>query len=174
MQTIRGGAAVVVLLTLAAASAWAETPKALQPLQFLVGTWKAEGGGAPGQGSGSFAFIRSLQDRVLLRTNTAEYPAAEGQPASRHDDLMVLYVSDTGDVRADYYDSEGHVIRYAATAVTERELTLVSEASSNGPRFRLSYKLGDGGALAGAFDVAPPGKPDAFAPYLHWTARKAP
>ena len=28
------------------------------------------------------------------------------------------------------------------------------------------------GTLNGRFDVAPPGKPEAFAPYLSWTARK--
>jgi hypothetical protein len=170
---IRCGILAAVALLLGVATVQAATPPPLQALQFLVGTWRAEGGGGPGQGSGTFSFARSLQDRVILRTNTADYPAAGDRPASRHDDLMVVYVSDGGSVRADYYDSEGHVIRYAATAASDQELTLVSDAAAGAPRFRLSYKLGKDGVLAGSFDIAPPGKPDAFAPYLHWTARKS-
>ena len=51
------------------------------------------------------------------------------------------------------------------------ELTLVSEVSTGAPRFRLIYKLDANGLLAGRFEVAPPGKPDSFGPYLAWTAR---
>lgn len=165
-----------VFLTLVLAlTPWAvraEAPKPLQALQFLIGTWRGEGGGGPGQGSGTFSFERSLQDRVILRKNASEYPAAENRPASRHDDLMVLFVSDGGDIRADYYDSEGHVIRYAAATVTDHELTLVSDAGASAPRFRLSYTLGQDGVLKGSFEIAPPGKPDSFTPYLTWMARK--
>lgn len=148
------------------------TPKALEPLAFLLGEWRAEGGGAPNEATGGFTFALSLQDRVIVRTNYADYPATKDKPASRHDDLMVLYSNASGELRADYYDSEGHVIRYVGTTPAVGELTLVSEIESGAPRFRLSYKLGSDGLLAGRFEIAPPGKPDSFGPYLAWTARQ--
>jgi len=156
-----------------AGAAAAPLPRPLEPLRFLVGDWPATGGGAPGEASGGFAFESRLQDRVLVRTNHADYPAAAGRPASRHEDLMILYASDAGAIRADYYDSEGHVIRYTGEVPAPNHLTLVSEASDHAPRFRLSYSLGEDGVLSGRFEVAPPGKPDAFAPYLSWTAKRS-
>jgi hypothetical protein len=150
----------------------AETPKDLEPLRFLLGEWQAEGGGKPGEPSGGFTFTASLQGRVIVRTNHADYPAAAGKPASRHEDLMVLYAAESGELRADYYDSEGHVIRYAVDTPSAMELTLTSDVVSGAPRFRLSYRLGADGILAGRFEIAPPGKPGAFGPYLAWTARR--
>jgi hypothetical protein len=85
---------------------------------------------------------------------------------------MVLYATEAGDIHADYYDSEGHVIRYVCTSASTTELVLVSEPSSSAPRFRLSYKLVPDGVLNGTFEVAPPGKPESFGPYLAWTSRR--
>jgi hypothetical protein len=51
-------------------------------------------------------------------------------------------------------------------------LVLVSEVVSGAPTFRLSYKLAAGGVLGGRFEMAPPGKPESFEPYLTWTARR--
>jgi hypothetical protein len=85
---------------------------------------------------------------------------------------MVLYAADDGKLRADYYDSEGHVIRYSASVPGEGQLTLVSDPASAGPRFRLGYKLKADGTLDGSFEIAPPGKPDTFQPYLSWTGRR--
>src|SRR5207344_2341135 len=144
----------------------AAPPKDLRPLGFLLGDWQADRGGMPGEASGGFTFAPSLQDRVIVRTNYAEYPAASGKPASRHDDMMVLYATESGELRADYYDSEGHFIRYVGTMPSAGELILVSEISSGAPRFRLTYELGPDGVLDGRFEVAPPGKPDSFGPYL--------
>ena len=150
-------------------------PEGLAPLRFLLGDWQANGGGKPGEASGGFTFAASLQDRVIVRTNYAEYPAAGDKAASRHDDLMVLYATESGELRGDYYDSEGHVIRYVGTTPSPGELILVSEVSSGAPRFRLTYKLRADGGLDGRFEVASPGKPESFGPYLAWTShRKSP
>ena len=35
-------------------------------LEFLLGNWVAEGGGAPGQGTGGFSFAPDLQGTILL------------------------------------------------------------------------------------------------------------
>jgi len=165
-------AAVGVAVLLAPGVGQAAAPKALESLGFLLGEWQAGGGGKPGEASGGFTFAAELQDRVIVRTNHADYPATADKPASRHDDLMVLYATEAGDIRADYYDSEGHVIRYAGTSSAPGQLTLVSEPAGGAPRFRLIYELKADGALYGSFEAAPPGKPDAFAPYLSWTSRR--
>jgi hypothetical protein len=149
-----------------------EAPHPLQPLGFLLGEWEASGGGSPGQASGGFTFAAGLQGRVILRTNYADYPATSGKPAFRHDDLMVVYATEAGEIRADYYDSEGHVVRYAGTTPGTGQLTLVSEPATASPRFRLSYRLQPDGTLEGRFEIAAPGEPEAFKPYLSWTARR--
>src|SRR5260370_6189124 len=81
------------------------------PLQFLVGNWTGEGGGEPGQGSGSFTFAPDLQGKILVRKNVAEYPPSNGKPAYRHDDLMVVYHDYAARrLRAIYFDSEDHAL----------------------------------------------------------------
>src|SRR5205807_4945047 len=81
----------------------------LAPLQFLVGEW--EGIGDQAGATGGFTFAWGVQDHVIVRTNHSDTPARGGTPASRHDDLMVGHV-EAGVVKANYFDSEGHVIRY--------------------------------------------------------------
>src|SRR5712692_4440664 len=77
------------------------------PLQFLVGQWTGEGGGEPGQGSGSFSFTPDLQGKILVRKNVAEYPPSKEKPAYRHDDLMVIY-------------RDGHPASFARSTLTAR------------------------------------------------------
>jgi hypothetical protein len=159
--------------TLIAVSAHAASPKPLEPLGFLLGEWVASGSGQPGEASGSATFARDLQDRVLIRKSYAEYPATAQAPASRHDDLMLIYASADSTVQADYYDSEGHVIHYTASVPAPGAVVFVSGASEGGPRFRLSYKLNADDILEGEFAISPPGKPDEFAPYLKWKSHRA-
>jgi hypothetical protein len=169
-----GVAALCLVVSGSAGSAQVAGPRELEPLAFLIGNWGAAGSGQPGQGAGSAEFARGLQDRVILRTSFSEFPAAEGRPASRHDDLMVIYVGAAGAVRADYWDSEGHVIRYAVQTPAPGRAVLVSDTVGGEPRYRLSYELDPSGMLKGEFAIAPPGTPEAFKPYLSWTSRKTP
>lgn len=130
------------------------------PFEFLTGDWIGEGSGDPGQGSGEFSFKVDLQGAVMIRKNIARYPA------STHDDLMVMYrESPTGPVRADYYDNEGHVIRYAVTA-TEGSAQFLSDAAARTPRYRLTYKVTGKDTLSIQFEIAPPDHPDVFKTYL--------
>lgn len=76
-------ARLVLSLALAAVSVHAETPKQLEPPTFLLGQWEAFGGGKPGEGVGSATFAFSLQNRVMIRTSYAEYPATGTTPAPR-------------------------------------------------------------------------------------------
>jgi hypothetical protein len=166
-------AAGPLLLLLAGSTGWAKEPAALEPLAFLVGEWRASGEGQPGTGSGKAVFARGLQDRVIVRTSYAEYPGAPGQPASRHDDLMIIFAAPEGGARADYYDNEGHVIRYAVQVPGPGRAVFLSEPGAGQPRFRLSYALDAAGVLAGEFAIAPPGATDAFKPYLTWKSPRA-
>jgi hypothetical protein len=143
----------------------------LEPLAFLIGEWPAEGGGQPGAGTGVATFTRDVQDKVIVRRNDAEYPAAAGKPATRHDDLMVIYAA-PGGIRADYYDSEGHVIRYVVQSPAAGQAVFLSEAAAGAPRFRLAYTLTAPGVLKGEFAIAPPGAPEAFKPYLTWESHR--
>jgi len=172
MRSLRGMVLVFAVMLVAVSSS-AEAPKQLEPLAFLLGNWEASGSGKPGEAAGAATFARGLQDRVIIRTSYAEYPASAKALASRHDDLMIIYASEGAGIRADYYDNEGHVIHYTVTIAAPGEASFVSDIAAAAPRFRLNYKLGSDGALTGEFAIAPPGKPEAFSRYLAWESRKA-
>ena len=84
---------------------------------------------------------------------------------------MVIY-QEAQALRADYYDSEGHVIRYSATVPESHSVIFTSEPAASNPVFRLSYQLNSDGELKGSFEIAMPNAPDTFTPYLSWSAVK--
>jgi hypothetical protein len=104
-------------------------------LRFLFGNWQAID--LPAGESGGFTFKLGVQDHVVIRTNEAHYPAAGDRPASNHDDLLVIYRED-GSLKADYFDSEGHVIRYVVDTPSTNVATFVSTRSAGQPRYRLT------------------------------------
>ena len=129
-----------------------------------VGEWSGEGGGKPGTGGGTCSFKFDLDQQVLVRRNHSEYPAAAGRPATVHDDLMMIYPGTESErPRAIYFDNEGHVIEYSAAGDV---VTFVSKPAQSSPQFRLVYKKLDAQTLTIAFEMAPPGQPGAFKPYL--------
>ncbi len=166
-------AALLGIGTLCPARA-ASLPPALAPLEFLLGDWEGGGGGTPGQSQGGTSFAPSLQDRVIIRTNFAVTAATGTTPASRHDDLMIVYADERGAVRADYYDNEGHVIRYTVTAPRPGRAVFTSAAAAGVPQYRLTYDAGPSGLVSGTFAIAPPDKPGAFTPYLTWEMKRTP
>lgn len=160
------------LLTLAASlAAQAPVPTAdpFHPVRFLVGEWTGEGDGKPGAAKGAASFRFELDGKVLVRRSHAEYPAANGRPATRHQDQMTIF-AEGGLLKAFYVDNEGHVIRYLVAPVAEG-VAFTSEPAP-GPRFRLTYLKKSEALTALRFELAPPGKPEAFAPYLEATTRK--
>jgi hypothetical protein len=141
------------------------------PAQFLIGQWSGEGTGQPGQGTGAFSFTPDLEGKILVRKSFAAYPAADGKPASRHDDLTIVYRDETsGQLRAMYFDSEGHVIPYSVKAADGGGVVFVSEGASTTMRFRLTYQSTGADRVKLKFEIAPPGKD--FASYLEATARR--
>ena len=140
----------------------------------LGGTWTGEGGGEPGVGSGGFSFRLDLQGKIMIRRNTATYPATKDRPAATHEDLMVVYrESATSPLRADYYDSEGHVIRYTvAMSADGKSAQFLSDPAPSAPRYRLTYTSVGTDQVRINFEIDPPDKP--FASYIEARARRKP
>jgi hypothetical protein len=167
---MKSGVVALVLMAASGAAATAQAPpRDLGALHFLLGDWETVGT-PPGE-SGAFVFSLAVQDQAIVRTSYAKYEARDGHPASRHDDLMLIVVEDNR-LRADYVDSEQHVIRYAVELRGPNEAVFVSDVKAASPRYRLSYSLGADGILTGQFEIAPPDAPAAFTTYLAWKARK--
>ncbi len=156
-------------LTRMPASSTVPAGSALAPVAFLLGTWDAvpDATGA----TGSCTFAMSLQDRVMVRTNHANTPASGGQPASGHDDLMAIYVEGSA-LKADYYDSEAHQIRYVVSSSGPNRAVFLAEATATAPGYRLTYWLDAPGIVKGQFEFAQPGKPGVFTTYLSWSMKK--
>jgi hypothetical protein len=140
--------------------------------RFLFGEWTGEGKGNPGEGTGTFTFELSLDANVLVRKNHTMFPATKDRPASVHDDLLIVY-AEGGEMRGIYFDNEHHVIHYAVSASPgAKAVTFVSDPAANAPRFRFRYTVLDKDRVNNAFEIAPPGKPEAFAPYLEGVSRR--
>ena len=136
------------------------------PLAFLIGEWTGEGGGGPGQGSGGFSFLPDQGGKILIRKNRADYPASKDRPAFSHTDLMIVYTEPAeAKLRAIYFDMEDHVIHYTVEPSADgNSVQFVSES------FRLTYRKAGPNSLALKFEIAPPGKPGAYATYIDATA----
>jgi hypothetical protein len=141
------------------------------PLQFLIGHWSGEGSTADqGSGVGAFSFAPDLQSKILLRKNFAEYPATNGKPAYRHDDLMIVYHDGVSDeLRAVYFDSEEHLIHYVIKP-SGTSVVFLSEGSQDAARFRLTYTGLGPDKLKLKFEIAAPGKD--FATYIEASAHR--
>ena len=140
------------------------------PVQFLAGHWTGDGGGEPGRGSGSFSFAPDLQGKILVRKSFAEYPAANGKPAYRHDDLMIVYRDGSSrQLRAIYFDNEEHAIPYSIQS-SPGGVVFESEGPRDAARFRLTYTSAGSGRLKLKFEIAPPGKE--YATYIEAGAKR--
>jgi len=137
-------------------------------LQFLVGNWEVEA--KPGEGAAHFEFSVDLQGKVLIRKNHVDLPGATG---AAHDDLLVIAQEGIpATIHASYFDSDGYLGRYTVTA-NGNQAVFVSDSIPKLPRYRLTYTGLPDGRLNAKLEVAPAGKPNAFANYLEWVAKKA-
>ncbi len=165
-----------LVLVISASTSFAQGPKKDEwaDLKGLLGNWVGEdSAGAPGKASaGGCSFATDLQGKVIVRKNHSEYPAANGRPASVHDDLMIIFHRGSA-VRAAYYDSEGHEINYAvAYNAADKSWTFVSDRTSGAPRFRLIYTQSSASELKLKFETAPPDSPEAFKTYIEATLKR--
>jgi hypothetical protein len=166
--------AVVMALAVGGAQAAAQKADPWSAYRFLIGTWTGEGQGQPGTSSGTATFKLDLDGRIIVRTNRVTVAATAQQPASVHEDLMVIYRDAPGQpVKAIYFDNEDHTIEYDVTASADGTVvTFVSKAIPSAPRFRLVYTLLNPASVDVKFEMAPPGSPDAFKVYTQGIMRK--
>ena len=164
---------LVLFLSLPLVSTHTQTkPVDWQPFQFLLGEWIGEGSGSPGQGEGGFTFSFDLQNTILVRKNYANYTATKEHPAFSHNDLMVMY-QEEGKTRAVYFDNEKHVINYIVSfSADSNSIIFLSDPVPSAPRFRMTYTKSGTESVKIAFEIAPPGKPESFAPYIEAAARR--
>jgi len=124
---------------------------------WLIGEWKGEGSGKPGQGGGTFSFTTDLDGNILIRKSHSEYPASASRPAVVHDDLMIVSLDFTGNpTKAIYFDNEGHTINYSIT-YAPKTIVLISDIIPNVPVFRLTYTSLDDQSVNTKFEMSQDG-----------------
>jgi hypothetical protein len=155
--------AFVCLLPFLASADGADDP--WKPVRFIIGDWIGDGSGKPGEGTGEFSLKPDLGGRILVRRNHNEYPAQAGRPNGlTHDDLMIIYPAQrAGPFRAEYFDSEGHVIHYVVSC-SEGKAVFLSDNPPDATRFRLTYQRKGGDKLVIDLEIAQANQD--FRPYL--------
>jgi hypothetical protein len=141
------------------------------PFLPLVGSWVGEGGGKPGVANGGFTYTFDLDKNILTRRNFAQYPAAEGRPASRHDDLLIIYPVQQSGFSAIYFDNEGHTIQYNVSFEKDSSTFVFTSTNSAGPKFRLTNKLLSPDYMKIVFEFSPGGAAP-MQTYIEAEARK--
>lgn len=136
----------------------------------LIGEWKGEGSGQPGQGGGTFSFAFNLDKKVIERKSHSKYPATKDKSLIIHDDLMIIYLDYIGNPsKAVYFDNEGHVINYSIT-YAENTIVLTSDKISHVPVFRLTYTLLDNETVDTKFEMSNDG--ENFMTYIEGKSKK--
>ena len=136
----------------------------------LMGKWKTEINGTPGEGKGSFTFNTSLDKNILERHSHTVYPATGDKPETMHDDLLIIYKDFSGHpFKAIQFDNEGHTIRYDIK-YKPGNIIFTSEWVTGMPVFRLTYTLLDDGMLNTRFEISKDGI--AFQIYMEEKSKK--
>jgi hypothetical protein len=123
----------------------------LAPLAFMVGDWKSVGDSA-GPGAGGVSSIHlDLGGRLLVRR---DHVLTRGGAA--FDIYMVVY-ADGDHLRAEFIDTEGHVIHYAVTPGAGPSVVFESPPVGVAvPGYRLTYTARAANRLHILFEIAPP------------------
>ena len=151
-------------------NSFAQQNPAWDKWSWLIGEWKGEGNGQPGQGGGTFSFQTDLDGKILVRKSRTDFPASENKPAFSHEDLMIVSLDYTGSPsKAIYFDSEGHTINYSIT-YAPKTIVLLSDNIPNVPVFRLSYSFIDDKTAGIKFEMSQNG--EKFMMYLEGKSTK--
>jgi hypothetical protein len=128
-----------------------------QKWNWLMGEWVGEGSGKSGQESGWFSLQSDLDRKILVRKNHSEHPASKDMPGNIHDDLMIVFLDNTGyPGKAIYFDNEGHVINYTIS-FADTSIIFASDRIQNMPVFRLTYYLIDKENIMVKFEMSQDG-----------------
>ncbi|MEA1676114.1 hypothetical protein [Nitrospirillum sp. BR 11163] len=161
--------AVAVLATLAVAPQ-AMAAESLAALSFLVGKRVADTDPAarPNQG-GTSEITPDLNGTLLVRRDRTHM--VEGGDL----DMVMTMYAEGGHLRADFFDTVGHVIHYRVTDLEPgHRVQFTSDPAPANPTFRLTYEGLAGGRLAVRFEIAPPGSPPSFKLFTEGTLSPAP
>jgi hypothetical protein len=162
----------------AAAQTPAQTPAPAPPdpfksLTFLEQNWEANTNGFNGvKSTGTYTFRRQLGGHILSRVATTDI-ACKGPTDfdCGHSDMLYIFQDAPGQpLKAIYFDNEGHVIHYDVTTPAPQSVVLLSDPSTPGPRFRLTYEIKDA-LLLGKFQMQMPGQSE-WKSYLEWSGPK--
>jgi hypothetical protein len=166
---------VLMLLGLSSVQGQETRPtKEWKAFDFVLGEWTWVGGGLPGQGKGVSTFRPELDGTVLVRKTHLDYAATKERAAFAHDDLLYVYHEPLDNsLHAIFFDGGGHVIRYSVTVPPdENSLQFLSDAAPAGTRCRMTYTRTGPDSVTEKFEIAPPGKPDEFAAYVEFAAKR--
>ena len=139
-------------------------------LSFLEGEWSAATAGAAGTSNvvGSYTFRRELGGHVIARHSSSASCKGPTDFDCQHGDLLYVFVEGAGhDLKAIYFDSEGHVVHYSVSTPTPSSAIFLSDPSVPGPQFRLVYELKDK-LMSGKFQMHMPGQSE-WKSYLEWS-----
>ena len=142
--------------------------------QYLIGTWKGTNSGEPGQGEGYFTFGFELGENILIRKGHTVFPGHENQPARIHDDVLIIYKENSSvPDKAEYFDSEGHVLHYNISYTNNDIIIFTTNNTGEGnPIFRLSIIKMDNVTTGVKFEAAPSDHPDDFKVHVEGTVIK--
>lgn len=160
-----GLAACLALLAAAGAVCADDHPPTVfaPPWDALVGRWEgviADRGAPEGVAARETATIGyELDGRVLTLRQVSDVPAMQGRPPLHHEELMEIYPAPDGrNAEAMDFDSEGHVVHYAATwSSDERTVVFLSFPEDRAPRMKLTWQFVDADTLERRVEVAPNG-----------------
>ncbi len=140
-------------------------------LNFLIGNWKGEGSGKPGEGEGYSSFKYDLNNKIIIRNSHSEYPATKDKSLIVHDDLMIIYFNYSGNPdKAIYFDNEGHVINYSISIPNEIDIIFTSDKIPNVPLFRLTYSKIENDLVNVKFEISQDG--ENYIPYLEGKSKR--
>jgi len=163
---------VILLLVFVQSSLSQEVKTGWERWEYMMGEWKGEGSGQPGEGSGMFTLKPKLGGNILERKGKTEIAATATHPALLHEDVMIIYKNWEGNpAKAIYFDNESHVINYDIT-YSDNKIVLTSEPNPSMPRFRLIYEKLEEKGLNIRFEIAMPNAPEEFKMYLEGKNRK--
>jgi hypothetical protein len=123
----------------------------LAPLSFMLGDWRGLGNATGAGAGGDSAIHADLGGRMLIRRD--HVLTRQGGAL----DLYMAVYDDAGRLRADFLDTEGHVIHYTATPGPGPSAVFEAPGSAQAPGFRLSYAAAGPDRLHIRFEIAPPG-----------------
>ena len=113
--------------------------------------------------------VTQVTDPPVRQLNLCEKCAAE-RGIETHVTMPKQPLADV--IQAVYVDSDGYGARYTATTSGAGEVVFVSDAVAKLPRYRLTYTQLPDGRMNAKLEVAPAGKPKAFANYLEWVSKR--